>query len=1234
MWLWILSALFLAVVWTVWFLLRPPADIEGPAVESFPTWLAITITAVIVLLLVGLVVYRRIRAARAARALEKAIAQQAQEQALNAKPERRAEILELHKQIQDGIASLKASKLGGGKRGADALYVLPWYVMVGPPGAGKTTALRHSGLQFPYLDPNGGGVRGVGGTRNCDWWFTNEAILLDTAGRYTTEADDHDEWMAFLEQLLKYREEKPINGVIVAVSISELLDATDDQIEQTAKKVRARIDEMQQTLHMIVPVYVMFTKVDLIAGFVEYFGDLKKSERGQAIGATIKLDENKAEPGKIFDREFDLIVERLHGRVIKRMNGERSREVKEKVFQFPLEFAAIKRNLSDFLAAAFSPASGAAPTPILRGFYFTSGVQEGRPLDRVVGAMARAFGLRGGTDEPAEKPESKSFFLRDVFMGIIFPDQDLAARSESELRRRRLQRVAVAAAAAILALLFLFPAVVSFINNRALVAETGRISEEAGLIRWELQTEPASDKIDKLERLRSQVELLDQYRDDTPISYGWFMFQGDKLFDETLKQYLWSLQQGFVGPAKARLEEKLDRVREGEYLDGYNALRTYLLLDDKGPPQNIHLQEEAKWETGRLTQIWAEILKPSTDLSEADLKAKIVPHVEYYVDLVRRGVLAPVPRNEALIQKARDELRKVDPTKRYYDQFVTTLIDEKYDEAGPNTPENLKYPPVTLNTMFIDRPEVLTKIHSGQKERTGTWFEVQGPYTSKGHAQVLESLKEGKKKLEREQWVLPYTGEEKQQGDRIQKELDRVRQDYDNQYITQWENFFRDVQVEIPPTNREAISEFRVLSTPDWPYRRLLQRLSDDTQFPKDDAVSKATADGGIIDQIKTKVQRRIESRTRTRIDDILAGSGKPQDYDPIPEKFESMVQFGVPPQAVEGQPPPPSPGLNKYVGLLEQLAGEMGNVEEGPPATSTVAAREAFQKAVRETQALLLTMDETGQKLMEPLLMNPLRQAYKALVRRAGGSASGLWEVVVWPHYRDKIKDRYPFNLASSRDASFEDAVAFFKPKDGILWGFYEEHLKDFHYKVAHDYYPKAYLQGETAAARPFTPFNPNMYNCLRRADEITDALFPAGEKPEVVFKINMKTVSPIVSEVIFEIDGQKRLYRNEKPMWQTFKWPGETPTGAKIQVRGAGGLDEEVSREGPWGVFRLFEVGTTTAQKDNDEVFTVTWQMTAPPVSVVMEVRPTRGNHPFPASFFRATNCPPSIGDWFGKG
>jgi type VI secretion system protein ImpL len=1230
MWLWILSGLFLCLLWAVWFVLRPLGG--GPAVEVFPTWMAVTLTVLVVLVVVGIVVARRFRAARAARALEKAIAQQAQEQALAAKPERRAEIQALHRQVLEGISALKSSKLGGGRRGAEALYSLPWYVMVGPPGAGKTTALRHSGLVFPYLDPEGGGVRGVGGTRNCDWWFTNEAILLDTAGRYTTGAEDHDEWMAFLEQLLKYRAHKPLNGVILAVSVAELLDASEEQIEQMGRRVRDRIDEMQTTLKMVLPVYVLFTKSDLVAGFVEFFGDLKKSERGQPWGATLKLAADKKEPGKLFDAEFDVLVERLHGRALKRVAVERNREAREKIYQFPLEFAAVKRNLSDFIASAFA---GSVSTPILRGFYFVSGTQDGRPIDRVVGAMGRAFGLRGAEEEVQQPVEAKSYFLRDVFTKLIFPDQDIAARTATELRRLRIQRLVAAAVAAIIALVLLVPAIFSFKNNRALVVETNKITQEAASVNWAVDDRPATDKVEKLDRLRAHAELLDRYREEgPPVSLRWMMYQGDKLFEPTLAQYIASLRQGFVLPTQARLTDKLRRASGAKYLEDYNNLKTYILLSD------VHLKdpEAAKWETAHLTQVWAEGLRPTTSLSDADLKAKLTPHVAFYVDLLRRGVIPAEAIDPALIERTRDILTRVGPTQRYYDQFVTALTDQKYDESGPNTRENLKYPPVTLNDLFADRPEVLTKIKSAQKERDGKWGEVTGPYTDKGHEQVLASLTEGYKVLERETWVVPLTTEEKQQGDKIQLAIDRVRQDYDGEYMKQWVSFFRDIEVEVPATNRDAIAEFKILATPDWPYLRLLRALADHTQFDeKKDKPSQIAADGGIIDQLRDKVQRRIDAKTRIRTGALfsgLGGSGR-EAFDPVPEKFKSMVEFGVPSAPVENQPPPPPPALAKYVGLLEQLSAEMGTLEDGPPSASTLKATAKFEEAVAQTEVLLLKLDPTGQELMTPLLLNPLKQAYKAVVKGAGGTASGLWEVVVYPSYRDKIQGRYPFDSASSRDASLEDAVAFFKPKDGILWGFYEEHLKGFMVKSGHDFLPNSHLEPRPRPAHPFTPFNTNLYNCLRRSDEISDAIFSGGvDKPHVLFRVNMKTVSPIVSEVVFEIDGQRRLYRNEKEVWHEFEWPGPKPTGAKIQVRGAGGLDEQLVREGPWGLFRLLEAGTFNATRDSDETFTVTWQMTAPPVTLTLEMRPTRGNHPFPSSFFRATNCPPSIGDRFGKG
>ena len=126
--------------------------------------------------------------------------------------------------MKDALATLKTASGGKG----DYLYDLPWYVLIGPPGAGKTTALVNSGLKFPLSrGATPAAIAGVGGTRYCDWWFTEDAVLIDTAGRYTTQDSDakadKQSWFAFLDLLKKNRPRQPINGVIVAISLEDLL---------------------------------------------------------------------------------------------------------------------------------------------------------------------------------------------------------------------------------------------------------------------------------------------------------------------------------------------------------------------------------------------------------------------------------------------------------------------------------------------------------------------------------------------------------------------------------------------------------------------------------------------------------------------------------------------------------------------------------------------------------------------------------------------------------------------------------------------------------------------------------------------------------------------------------------------------------------------------------------------------------------------------------------------------
>src|SRR5262249_28287944 len=154
--------------------------------------------------------------------------------------------------FQQALAQLRKAR-GARRFGSQYLYQMPWYMFVGAPGAGKTTALVHSGLDFPLSEQFGkGAIRGVGGTRNCDWWFTDQAVLLDTAGRYTTqdahEATDRAAWQGFLDLLKKHRRRRPINGVIVTISVLDLLRMNETDRQTQAVAVRERIQELHERL--------------------------------------------------------------------------------------------------------------------------------------------------------------------------------------------------------------------------------------------------------------------------------------------------------------------------------------------------------------------------------------------------------------------------------------------------------------------------------------------------------------------------------------------------------------------------------------------------------------------------------------------------------------------------------------------------------------------------------------------------------------------------------------------------------------------------------------------------------------------------------------------------------------------------------------------------------------------------------------------------------------------------
>src|SRR4030095_1077270 len=108
-------------------------------------------------------------------------------------------------------------------------------------------------------------------------------------------------------------------------------------------------------LRMRLPVYLMVTKCDLVAGFTEYFDDQPQQGRAQIWGVTFPYDappSGAAAP--TFPAEFDALIARLNERLLPRLEEERDVRRRAKVFGFPQQMAALREPLSAFITDVFA----------------------------------------------------------------------------------------------------------------------------------------------------------------------------------------------------------------------------------------------------------------------------------------------------------------------------------------------------------------------------------------------------------------------------------------------------------------------------------------------------------------------------------------------------------------------------------------------------------------------------------------------------------------------------------------------------------------------------------------------------------------------------------------------------------------------------------------------------------------------------------------------------------------
>jgi type VI secretion system protein ImpL len=298
----------------------------------------------------------------------------------------------------------------------EPLYSLPWFLMIGPGGAGKSAALKASGL-FSALTP----LPLEGNTQNCDWWVSNTLLVLDTAGRYAIPeeaARDRAEWYRLLRLVRHYHGFEPLSGLIVTVAANDLILHPHEKLRADAGQVRERIEEAIQELGVHVPVYVLVTKCDQLEGFSEFFGVLPQRIADEAVGfvddppAAGDGPARGAEAARRFQLGIHSVYERFHMLRLSILNGNTPEALRRPIFCFPEEFKAIERPLDAFVGPLLSE-DVRYHTPLFRGVFFSSAQLAGIP----VSSMRRQVQI---AEEPAalEGKPQQPYFLRDLSIAV------------------------------------------------------------------------------------------------------------------------------------------------------------------------------------------------------------------------------------------------------------------------------------------------------------------------------------------------------------------------------------------------------------------------------------------------------------------------------------------------------------------------------------------------------------------------------------------------------------------------------------------------------------------------------------------------------------------------------------------------------------------------------------------------------------------------------------------------
>ena len=1112
-WLWIALSVAAALVLAGVVWLGGPLVSVGETQPFDGVFTRLLVIALIFAAIAATIAWRVVAPRRAAAKIERAMIQAAPEE---------SDAAILKEKMEDALSTLKRS----GKTSARSLYDLPWYLIIGPPGAGKTTALVNSGLKFPLAGGNAAqAVQGIGGTRYCDWWFTDAAVLIDTAGRYTTQTSDaktdRRSWLAFLNLLRTNRPRQPINGVIVAISIADVLNLRPAEVTAHAEAIRRRLEELREELKVDFPVYAVFTKMDLIVGFAQYFADLNEGRRQVVWGATFKTADGASDNvGKVLG-EMDLLIQRISEGMTERLQDEPDVRSRAILFGFPAQLGAIRKPVADFLNRIFEPMRDHTAAA-LRGFYFTSGTQEGTPFDALIGALQRSYGVES-VGVSRFSGVGKSYFLHDLMKKVIFHEAGLVSTKIATVRRSAAVRAGAYSLIALATLAILGLWRISYTRNETLISETAQgVNDYSHRARDFIGRTSVNDaKLDAVYPLVSALPYLPvgyaRRNDLTPVDQTFGLSQRSRLQDASDDLYQQALERLMRPRLILSLEQQIQKNID-DPTSVYEALKAYLMLGGKAPSVDKDLI------TAWFARDWEERAFPGA--SNAAGRALLRAHLEAMLDM-DAGQATKVSLNGPLVEQARATLARMRVAERAYSLLKLESHSDTLQDWGASQRGG---------------PDMARVFQAANGASLDT-VRVPAFFTSDGFSiSLLSRMRTIADKLQKESWVLGASSDQSAIKQQYVSLLPDILELYGHDFIAAWNAAINNLQLKPLLNDKPKYPNLRAASAPTSPILLILESIREETTLTR--GRSSLTGQGSAADQVRPEKSQR-------------------RPGDPPPEIPGASIEDHFKPfqTLLDGQPG--SRPINSLLANLNDLYRQVVFAAENPQA----------KQALDQIEVQVASLRANASRLPEPFAGMVDKVAAEAA---SDANASSIAQIAdsmsrdVTDLCQQIVPKSYPFGKFD-RDVPLSDFSKLFAP-GGVIDKFFGANLA-----------PLVSL-GKTWVWKP----NPNLSRKLsdttlrqfQEAAQIRDAFFPTGgNSPNLSFAVKPLTLSGDAQTATLSINGATSVAQQETPgASSTVQWPGAAGGAASIAMApDMPDRPSKLERTGAWALFRLIDAGSS---------------------------------------------------------